>query len=44
VTDEEIAARVEALRDELQNGNAAPKNEKAPPRPPDVPTPIPTKP
>ncbi|MET0231308.1 MAG: hypothetical protein ABW186_10290 [Rhodanobacteraceae bacterium] len=47
-TDADIAARVEELKREIESGGAAPgKNgadDKPPPRPPDVPTPIPTKP
>jgi len=44
-TDADIAARVDELKREIESGGAAPsKNEKPPPRPPDVPTPIPTKP
>lgn len=52
VTDENIAARVKALKDEIESGGAAPVRKgdaddtfaTPPPRPPDVPTPIPTKP
>jgi uncharacterized protein YndB with AHSA1/START domain len=45
LTDDEIAARVAELRDEIQNGNLKKASAgKPPPRAPDVPTPIPTKP
>jgi uncharacterized protein YndB with AHSA1/START domain len=45
-TDADIAARVEELKHEIESGGVAPlkSGDKPPPRPPDVPTPIPTKP
>ncbi len=49
VTDADIAARVNELKAEIESGGSAASSkkgadEKPPPRPPDVPTPIPTKP
>jgi uncharacterized protein YndB with AHSA1/START domain len=47
-TDADIAARVEELKHEIESGGAPPlkkgDDSPPPPRPPDVPTPIPTKP